>query len=54
MDTRIEDVVNQPYRHGFKTEVESDVFAKGINEDVVRLISKKKQEPDWLLEFRLN
>ncbi len=53
METSIEEIVNQPYKHGFKTDVESDVFAKGINEDTVRLISKKKDEPDWLLEFRL-
>ncbi len=53
MNTSIEDFVNQPYKHGFTTAVEADVFAKGINEDVVRLISKKKQEPEWLLDFRL-
>ena len=54
METSIEAIVNQPYKHGFKTEIESDIVAKGLNEDVVRLISSKKNEPDWLLEFRLN
>ena len=38
---------------GFVTNIESDKFAKGLNEDVIRLISKKKNEPDWLLEWRL-
>ena len=49
----VESIVNQPYRHGFKTEIESEVLPKGLNEDVIRLISKKKNEPSWLLEFRL-
>jgi Fe-S cluster assembly protein SufB len=45
--------VNQPYRHGFVTDIESDVVPKGLSEDVIRLISRKKNEPEWLLEFRL-
>ncbi|HLA74329.1 MAG TPA: Fe-S cluster assembly protein SufB [Gammaproteobacteria bacterium] len=49
----LQSLVNQPYKHGFKTEIESDVLPKGLNEDVIRLISTKKNEPDWLLEFRL-
>ncbi|WP_419770290.1 MAG: Fe-S cluster assembly protein SufB [Candidatus Marinarcus sp.] len=46
-------VVSQEYALGFETIVESDTFPKGLNEDVIRAISAKKNEPDWLLEFRL-
>ena len=49
----IQNLVNQPYKHGFVTDIESDVVAKGLSEDVIRLISDKKGEPEWLLEFRL-
>ena len=41
------------YKYGFTTEVETERFAKGLSEDVVRAISEKKGEPDWMLEFRL-
>ena len=44
---------NREYRYGFVSPVESDTFPKGLNEDVVRRISALKQEPDFLLEFRL-
>jgi len=37
----------QPYKHGFVTRIESDVAAKGLNEDTIRLISTKKREPEW-------
>ncbi len=53
MSAVLENLVNQPYKHGFVTDIESDVVPKGLNEDVIRLISKKKEEPEWLLEFRL-
>ena len=53
MSAVIQNLVNQPYKHGFRTDIESDVVAKGLNEDVIRLISAKKNEPEWLLEFRL-
>jgi len=49
----IQNLVNQPYKHGFVSDIESDTVAKGLNEDVIRLISAKKGEPEWLLEFRL-
>ena len=42
------------YKHGFHTDVEQEFIPKGLNEDIVRLISKKKNEPEWLLEFRLS
>jgi Fe-S cluster assembly protein SufB len=41
------------YKYGFKTDVESDVFPKGISEDIVRAISARKDEPEWMLQFRL-
>ncbi len=53
MSSTLQDLVSQPYRHGFVTDIESDVAAKGLSEDTVRMISAKKNEPDWLLEFRL-
>jgi Fe-S cluster assembly protein SufB len=53
MSTVLQSLVNQPYKHGFVTDIESDVAPKGLNEDTIRLISVKKNEPRWLLEFRL-
>ena len=44
---------NDEYEHGFTTDVEQEFIPKGVNEDIIRLISTKKQEPEWLLEFRL-
>ena len=41
------------YEYGFTTDVETEIIPTGLNEDVIRLISHKKQEPEWLLEFRL-
>ncbi len=54
MSSTLQDLIDQPYQHGFVTDIESDVVARGLNEDVIRLISAKKNEPDWLLEFRLS
>ena len=48
-----EDLAAQDYKYGFVTDVEQDIVAKGLNEDVVRFISAKKGEPEWLLEWRL-
>ncbi len=48
-----EDLAAQDYKYGFVTDVEQDIVAKGLNEDVVRYISAKKGEPEWLLEWRL-
>src|ERR1043166_2935085 len=53
MSARLQNIVNKPYEHGFVTSIEADVAPRGLNEDVIRLISSKKNEPDWLLEFRL-
>jgi Fe-S cluster assembly protein SufB len=48
-----EDLAKTDYKYGFVTDVEQDVAPKGLNEDVVRMISAKKHEPEWLLEWRL-
>ena len=49
----IDDVTQGEYKYGFTTDIDTDIIPRGINEDVVRLISSKKGEPEWLLEFRL-
>ena len=49
----LSDVTSGEYKFGFVTDIETDVIPVGLNEDVVRLISSKKEEPAWLLEFRL-
>ena len=49
----IEELANQEYRYGFVTDVEAETVPKGLNEEVVRLISEKKREPAWLFEWRL-
>jgi len=53
MSTSVKSLVNQPYKYGFVTEIESDTIPRGLSEDVVRLISAKKNEPEFMLEFRL-
>ena len=53
MSAAIDNIVNQPYTAGFKTDIETDSVARGLSEDVIRTISSKKNEPDWLLDFRL-
>ena len=45
--------INNDYKYGFTTDVESDTFAKGLDEKVVRAISKKKSEPEFMLNFRI-
>ena len=56
-DTRqnefVRKVAEQKYEFGFTTDVHTEIIEKGLNEDVVRLISRKKNEPDWMLDFRL-
>lgn len=49
----LESIVNKTYQHGFVTDIDSDVLPPGLNEDVIRTISVKKQEPDFMLEWRL-
>ncbi len=52
-DKLIEDITSGEYKYGFTTDVQTDIIGKGLNEDVIRTISRKKGEPEWLLEFRL-
>ncbi len=54
MSAVLKQFVNQPYKHGFVTEIQSDVAPKGLGEDTIRMISAKKDEPGWLLDFRLD
>ena len=54
MDDIIKEVTENEYQHGFVTEVEQELIPKGLSEDVIRLISQKKNEPQWLLDFRLD
>ena len=49
----VRQVAEQKYEYGFTTDVHTEIIEKGLNEDVVRLISQKKGEPEWMLEFRL-
>ncbi len=49
----VETLVRKEYEHGFITDIESDTVAPGLNDDVIRLISSKKNEPEWLLDWRL-
>lgn len=49
----VNDITGDSYKYGFTTDVDTEIIPVGLNEDVVRLISKKKNEPEWLLEFRL-
>ncbi len=53
MSAALQTIINQPYKHGFVTDIESDVAPKGLNESTVRMISAKRGEPEWLLDFRL-
>src|ERR1035437_252509 len=52
-ETILEEVTQGEYKYGFTTDIETDIIPIGLSEDVVRLISKKKNEPEWMLDFRL-
>ena len=53
MSAAIESLVNREYQYGFVTDIEADAAPRGLNEEIVHLISAKKREPEWLLEWRL-
>jgi len=53
MSSSVETLVNKEYKYGFVTDIEADSAPKGLNEDIIRLISAKKGEPEWLLDWRL-
>lgn len=52
-DNILDDLTRSEYKYGFTTEIETEYIPKGLNEDIVRLISQKKGEPEWMLDFRL-
>lgn len=52
-DQILNDITTGDYKFGFTTDIETETIPKGLNEDVIRLISSKKKEPEWLLEYRL-
>ncbi len=49
----LEEITEQDYKYGFVSDIDVEEFPKGLNEDIVRMISARKNEPEWLLEFRL-
>ncbi len=53
MSSTIDALITREYQHGFVTDIESDTIPEGLSEDTVRLISTKKGEPEWLLDWRL-
>jgi Fe-S cluster assembly protein SufB len=52
-EPRVQDLIERDYQYGFVTPLDTDVAPKGLSEEVVRLISARKNEPAWLLEWRL-
>ncbi len=52
-DDTLRDATSGEYKYGFTSDIDTNIIPRGLNEDVVRLISAKKGEPEWLLEFRL-
>lgn len=53
-DELLDEITNQEYKYGFVTNIETEKAPKGLNEEVIRFISKKKNEPEWLLQWRLS
>ena len=53
MSATVKTLVNQPYKYGFVTDIEADTIERGLNEDIIRIISAKKNEPEFVLQFRL-
>ncbi|PPR74892.1 MAG: hypothetical protein CFH05_00886, partial [Alphaproteobacteria bacterium MarineAlpha3_Bin4] len=49
---QIRELTDDTYKYGFVTDIESETAPKGLNEDIIRFISAKKSEPEWLLEWR--
>jgi Fe-S cluster assembly protein SufB len=53
MTSSVQSLVSQPYKYGFVTDIEADTIPRGLSEETIRLISAKKNEPAFMLEFRL-
>jgi len=52
-NSSIEELANREYKYGFVTDIEADTLPRGLNEDIIRLISEKKHEPEFMLQWRL-
>ncbi len=50
----LQELTEQKYKYGFVSDIESEFAPKGLNEDVIRFISAKKNEPEWMLDYRLS
>jgi Fe-S cluster assembly protein SufB len=53
-DKILKDVTEKEYKYGFVTDIETDIIEKGLNEDVIKIIWQKKNEPQFMLDFRLD
>jgi len=53
MNKNLNTLINEPYKYGFSTKINKETIAKGLNENIIRLLSKKKKEPEFMLNFRL-
>ena len=52
-ENNLKKLVSQPYKYGFSTNIEKEKFPMGLDEEIIKLISEKKQEPQFMLDFRL-
>lgn len=52
--SQLEQLINKPYKYGFSTDIDSESLPKGLNKKIIELISNKKNDPDYLRNFRLN
>ncbi|MEE2931646.1 MAG: Fe-S cluster assembly protein SufB, partial [Bacteroidota bacterium] len=52
-DELLEEITSSSYKYGFTTNIDSDTIPPGLNEDVIKTISRKKNEPKWMLDYRL-
>ena len=52
-DEVLKNIGQEEYKYGFTTDIEADMAPKGLSEDIIRFISQKKNEPEWMLEWRL-
>ena len=53
LNTNITTLINKPYKYGFSTNIENEIIKKGLNQETIKLLSKKKEESEFLLNFRL-
>ena len=52
-DPLLDEITGSEYKYGFTTDIDTELLHRGLDEDVIRQISRKKEEPEWLLDFRL-